>query len=72
MMINPADICQLEPLIKKENHHPHEATVELTNEFGFSPHALFILKERFLRQNEEGETIETPSGMFQRVTNAVN
>jgi ribonucleoside-diphosphate reductase alpha chain len=36
-----------------------------------SENGRFILKERFLHQNEHGETIETPADLFQRVAHAL-
>jgi ribonucleoside-diphosphate reductase alpha chain len=37
------------------------------DEIQLSPNALYLLKERFLRKNEKGETIETPATMMRRV-----
>jgi ribonucleoside-diphosphate reductase alpha chain len=37
----------------------------------FDENALIILKKRYLVKNEQGEPVETPDGMFQRVADAV-
>lgn len=37
----------------------------------FSPNALVVLKKRYLKKNEKGETIETPLQLVERVSNAI-
>jgi ribonucleoside-diphosphate reductase alpha chain len=46
---------------------PPVAPQDSAEEIQLSPNALYLLKERFLRKNEDGETIETPAAMMRRV-----
>ncbi|MDP8254841.1 MAG: vitamin B12-dependent ribonucleotide reductase [Candidatus Alcyoniella australis] len=41
------------------------------HELGLSDNALTVLRRRYLRRDENGQTIETPGEMFQRVATAV-
>ena len=41
------------------------------NDLGLSPHAMFIMKERYLRKDNEGEPIETVKELMCRVASAV-
>ena len=41
------------------------------NDMGLSPHAMFIMKERYLRKDENGEVIETAKELMCRVASAV-
>lgn len=82
-MKSAADLANLEGQIRSTpepaappsaNHHhpdPAQASLELVDDIGLSPNALYILRERFLRKNERGETIETPAGMMRRVARAL-
>ena len=46
---------------------PVMSPAHLDDNMGLSANALYLLQERFLRKNEQGETIETPAGMMRRV-----
>ena len=41
------------------------------NDLGLSPHAMFILKERYLKKDSSGEPIETAKEMMCRVASAI-
>ncbi len=44
-----------------------KSTLGVVDDIGLSYNTLYILKQRYLRRNEKGETIETPKQMFERV-----
>lgn len=44
-----------------------KGSLGVTDDIGLSYNTLYILKRRYLKQNEQGETIETPRGMIERV-----
>ncbi len=55
--------------LQADNFQPDRSAspTTLVDDVGLSANALYLLQQRFLRQNEQGETIETPAGMFRRV-----
>jgi ribonucleoside-diphosphate reductase alpha chain len=44
-----------------------KSSLGVKDDIGLSYNTLYILKERYLKRNEKGETIETPLGMVDRV-----
>lgn len=51
----------------KKHIHQDKNSLGIKDDIGLSYNTLFILKSRFLRKNEKGETIETPKQMLDRV-----
>lgn len=51
----------------KKHMWQDKESLGIKDDMGFSYNTLYILKRRFLRQNEKGKTIETPKGMLKRV-----
>lgn len=51
----------------KKHFHQDKSTLGITDDLGLSYNTLYILKMRYLKRNEKGEIIETPSGMIERV-----
>ena len=43
----------------------------MDNKLNFSPNALLLLKKRYLKKNSQGEVIETPGKMLERVADGV-
>jgi ribonucleoside-diphosphate reductase alpha chain len=51
----------------KKHHRQDKSTLGVTDDIGLSYNTLYILKQRYLKRNERGETVETPKGMLLRV-----
>jgi ribonucleoside-diphosphate reductase alpha chain len=51
----------------KRHARADKSTLGVKDDIGLSYNTLYILKQRYLRRNEKGETIETPLGMIDRV-----
>jgi len=51
----------------KRHIHQKKETLEIEDDIGLSYNTLYILKKRFLKRDENGEIIETPKGMINRV-----
>lgn len=51
----------------KRHIHQEKETLEIEDDIGLSYNTLYILKKRFLKRDENGEIIETPTGMIDRV-----
>jgi ribonucleoside-diphosphate reductase alpha chain len=43
----------------------------MEEKLNFSPNALVVLKKRYLKKNEKGQTIETPVELVERVSSAI-
>lgn len=59
---------------KTANEHrnvPPSVLSGVVDDIGLSANALFLLKKRFLKLNGDGQPVETPSAMFQRVARAL-
>lgn len=64
-----------EYILYRENKkltHQDKAALGVTDDIGLSYNTLYILKSRFLRKDEKGETIETPREMIARVAKFVS
>lgn len=55
----------------KKHSAQDKESLGVTDDIGLSYNTLYILKRRYLRRNEKGETIETPAGMVRRVAKAL-
>ncbi len=51
----------------KKHFHKDKKSLGVEDDIGLSYNTLYILKRRFLKRDEEGETIETPKEMLARV-----
>lgn len=51
----------------KKHIHQKKETLEIEDDIGLSYNTLYILKKRFLKRDENGEIVETPKGMIDRV-----
>ena len=51
----------------KRHIHQKKETLEIEDDIGLTYNTLYILKKRFLKRDENGEIIETPKGMINRV-----
>lgn len=57
---------------KKKETHNRKLQLGIKDDVGELPYnSLFILKERYLKKNSKGETVETPEKMLQRVARFV-
>jgi len=43
----------------------------MEDNLNFSPNAILVLKKRYLKKDKEGQIIETPKGMLERVSKAI-
>ncbi len=50
----------------KKHLHQKKETLGFEDDIGLSYNTLFILKERFLKRDEDGQVFETPKGMLER------
>ena len=51
----------------KKHLRQDKSALGVKDDIGFSYNTLYILKQRYLRRNEKGETIETPREMIERI-----
>ena len=51
----------------KKHLRQDKASLGIIDDIGLSYNTLYILKSRYLKRNEKGETVETPKGMVERV-----
>jgi len=56
----------------KKHLRQDKASLGIEDDIGLSYNTLYILKERYLKRNEKGEIIETPSRMMERVARALS
>lgn len=56
----------------KKHLRQDKESLGVKDDVGLSYNTLYILKQRYLRRNEKGETIETPNGMVKRVAKFVS
>jgi ribonucleoside-diphosphate reductase alpha chain len=56
----------------KKHLRQDKASLGIEDDIGLSYNTLYILKERYLKRNERGEIIETPSRMMERVARALS
>lgn len=56
-------------LFRENKHHRREdkGSLGVKDDIGLSYNTLYILKQRYLRRNKTGQTIESPKGMIKRV-----
>jgi ribonucleoside-diphosphate reductase alpha chain len=54
---------------RENKKHLRQGTASLgvNDDIGLSYNTLYILKQRYLKRNDKGETVETPRGMIERV-----
>ncbi len=45
--------------------------MKVVNSINLSPNAVKVLEKRYLKKDEEGKIVETPDGMFRRISKAV-
>ena len=51
----------------KKHLRQDKSSLGVIDDIGFSYNTLYILKQRYLRRNEKGETVETPKQMISRI-----
>ena len=51
----------------KKHLRQDKSSLGINDDIGLSYNTLYILKRRFLKRNEKGETVETPKQMYRRV-----
>jgi len=51
----------------KKHAQQNKDSLGVVDDIGLSYNTLYILKSRYLKRNEEGEILETPKGMIERV-----
>jgi len=56
----------------KKHLKKNKESLGVTDDIGLSYNTLYILRERYLRRSEKGETIETPGQMLERVAKFVS
>ncbi len=56
----------------KKHLRKDKESLGLEDDIGLSYNTLYILKQRYLRRNEKGETVETPKEMLRRVAKFVS
>src|SRR3972149_9789614 len=52
----------------KKHLRQDKSSLGIKDDIGFSYNTLYILKTRYLRRNEKGETTETPRQMIERIS----
>lgn len=56
----------------KKHTNKNKETLGVTDDIGLSYNTLYILKRRYLKRNEKGETVETPRQMIDRVAKTLS
>lgn len=56
----------------KKHLRQDKSSLGVTDDIGFSYNTLYILKQRYLKRNEKGETIETPRQMIERIAKTLS
>ena len=51
----------------KKHLRQDKSSLDVVDDIGFSYNTLYILKQRYLKRNEKGETVETPRAMIERI-----